>query len=291
MKKHRKKGEIGKDVGRAIVAVIVSFLAAFPIYWMISTSIKPKLEWVAIPIVWLTENPTHLNYWAIFARPEELPGFYQMGEPATGPILNSLIIASGATAIALFVGMFAAYGISRYRAAGQGSFFFFLMFRMFPPIAIIIPLLISYSTLKLTDTHIGMMLVYAAVTVPFVIWLMKSFFDEVPKEIDEAAILDGCSLFGALFRGVLPLVKAGLAVTGLFIFILDWSDFFIALILTRSAAITIPVQIAQMTTATGYMYGPMSALGTIALIPVLIFGILIQKHLVRGFTFGAIKGR
>jgi multiple sugar transport system permease protein len=215
----------------------------------------------------------------------------QMGEPAITPLVNSLIIAGGATALATVVGMFYAYGLSRYRAAGQGSFFFILMFRMIPPVAIVVPLLIAYATLKLIDTHLGMILLYGAVTLPYVIWLLKSFFDEIPREIDEAAILDGCSLFGAFFKGVMPLARAGLAVAALFVFILDWSEFFAALIITRSAAVTLPVRMATMSTSMGILYGPLAAVGVLAIIPPLVFGIMIQKYLVRGFTFGAIKGR
>ncbi len=168
--------------------------------------------------------------------------------------------------------------------------FSILQLRMFPPIAIMIPIMIMWAAFALVDTLPGLVLIYGVVTFAFVVWLMKSFFDDIPRELDEAAIVDGSSYWGAFFKVVLPLSKGGLAATALFVFILNWSDFLVALLLTNEKWTTIPVFLNRLVSAeTGAQYGPKAALGLIALIPVLIFGIAIQRYLVRGLTFGAIK--
>lgn len=182
--------------------------------------------------------------------------------------------------------------MARYYTRGPvGNLAFsILQLRMFPPIAIIIPVMIMWSALRLVDTWYGLVIIYGVVTFPFVVWLMKSFFDEVPAELDEAAIVDGASYWGAFFKVVLPLAKGGLAATALFVFILNWSDFLVALLLTNRDWVTIPVFLNKLVSAeTGQQYGPKAALGLIAAIPPVIFGILIQRYLVRGLTFGAIK--
>ena len=177
-----------------------------------------------------------------------------------------------------------------YKGAVGNLAFSILQLRMFPPIAIMIPVMIMWSTFRLVDTWYGLVLIYGIVTFPFVVWLMRSFFDEVPRELDEAAIVDGASTWGAFFKVVLPLAKGGLAATALFVFILNWSDFLIALLLTIRDWTTIPVFLNKLVTAdAGAQHGPKAALGTIAAIPPVVFGIMIQRYLVRGLTFGAIK--
>ena len=165
-----------------------------------------------------------------------------------------------------------------------------LQLRMFPPIAIIVPLLFMWVYLGLYDTLPGLIILYGAVTFPFVVWLMRSFFQEVPREIGEAAIVDGATQWGAFFKAILPNVKGGLAATALFVFILNWSDFLIALVLTSQNVVTAPVFLNSLQSAgAGQEYGPQAALGLVLVLPPAIFGLLIQRYLVRGLTFGAIK--
>jgi multiple sugar transport system permease protein len=181
--------------------------------------------------------------------------------------------------------------LARYYKGPAGSLAFsILQLRMFPPMAIVIPVMIMWSTLRLIDTWYGLVAIYGVVTFPFVVWLMKSFFDEVPRELDEAAIVDGSSNWGAFFKVVLPLVKGGLASTALFVFILNWSDFLVALLLTNRNWPTIPVFLNTLVSSEiGAQHGPKAALGLLAVIPPVVFGLLIQRYLVRGLTFGAIK--
>jgi multiple sugar transport system permease protein len=282
---------------RTLVVIGTILFALFPIYWALTMSFKPADEWAPSTVHWWPWSPTINNYLPLFFPRETLIDWgtiigWQKAFPTTAvhAITNSIVLSVGGTILAMFIGTTAAYAMSRYRAGGNVMPYMFLTFRMLPPIAIMIPIVVWFSTLRFMDTHHGMVLLYGLFPVPFVIWLMKSFFDEIPKEIDEAALIDGCSPASTFVKVVLPLVRAGLAVTALFIFIINWSEFMVALTLTSRNAVTIPVQIALYSTDAGFLYGVMAALGMIAIIPTLVFGLAIQRYLVRGFTFGAVKG-
>jgi multiple sugar transport system permease protein len=258
------------------LVVVVTLLFFFPIYWIFSMAFKPFPEWTSAAgkIYWVPNNPTFDNFRAIFSRKLEMS---PIAGTAIRPIINSLTVSIIGTGIAMVVGTFAAYGISRYKAGGNLPFML-LQLRMFPPIAIIIPIMIMWAFLRMIDTWYGLVIIYGVVTLPFSVWLMKTFFDDIPKELDEAAIVDGCSSIGAFFKVVMPLAKGGIASTALFVFLTDrrWT--------------TIPVHISKLQSAmVGALYGPKAALGMIAAVPPIVFGIIIQKYLVRGLTFGAIK--
>jgi multiple sugar transport system permease protein len=281
---------------RTIVIALVVVVFLFPVYWTATMAFKPQQEWTSSggQIYWAPENPTLGNFRRIFGgSPQSDTGVgFLISTPinATRPIVNSLIASVGGTLLALATGVSTAYGISRFRAGGNMLPFSVLQLRMFPPIAIMIPILFLWTYLRLYDTLLGLVLLYGAVTFPFVVWLMRSFFDEIPREIGEAAIVDGCSEFGAFRKAILPLVKGGLATTGLFVFILNWSDFLIALVLGGSGVKTAPVFLSEIkSAATGQEFGSQAALGLILLIPPVVLAVFIQKHLVRGLTFGAVK--
>jgi multiple sugar transport system permease protein len=195
------------------------------------------------------------------------------------------------TLLGIAMDRFIGWLLARYYKGTSGSLAFsILQLRMFPPMAILIPVMIMWSAFKMIDTWYGLVLVYGVITFPFVVWLMKSFFDEVPRELDEAAIVDGSSNWGAFVKVVLPLAKGGLASTALFVFILNWSDFLVALLLTQRNWPTIPVFLNTLISAeVGAQHGPKAALGLLAVIPPVVFGLMIQRYLVRGLTFGAIK--
>jgi multiple sugar transport system permease protein len=283
------KSNMIKKILKYVLIVFVAVLFFFPIFWMTTMAFKPFPEWTAAggKIYWLPEQPTLDNFREIFVRRTDFKT--DISSTATGPIINSLIISSLGTLTAMVLGIMAGYGISRYKAGGQLPFFL-LQLRMFPPAAVLIPVMIMWAFLRMVDTWYGLAIIYGVVTLPFSTWLMKTFFDDIPKELDEAAIVDGCSSFTAFLKVVLPLTKGGIASTALFVFILNWSDFLIAFILTDRKWGTIPVYINKLQSATvGQLYGPKAALGLLAAIPPIVFGILIQKYLVRGLTFGAIK--
>ena len=272
--------------------VLVSVFALFPLFWLVSTSFKPVFDWFARPVVWISAKPTLENYAAIFGLPS--PNIVNVGGvlvPALRPLINSAVTAVGTTALAVVIGYLAAYSISRYKTGGASVYFFVLTTRMLPPVAVLIPLLVFFTTFALVDSIPGLIIIYLGVNVGFVIWIVRGFVDEIPKEVEEAAALDGVSRWAIPFKIVLPLVKGGLAAAALFVFILSWTEFGVALILTRAQAITLPIQLLKYSAAVGTAYGPMAALSVLAVIPVIIFGYLIQKQLVRGLSMGAIRGR
>ena len=281
-----------KGIGRMLAIGVIGVGFMFPLYWLITMSFKPQAEWNPIgKTIWFPEHPTLDNYRNILGLTSQKTQFFQASSTdASKPIIHSLVAAGGGTLLALLVGVFASYGIARFRAGGRLLPFQILQLRMFPPVAIIIPLLIMLAYLKLFDTYWGLWLVYGALTFPFVVWLMRSFLQEVPREIGEAAIVDGCTQWGAFFKAILPNVKGGLAATALFVFILNWSDFLIALVLTTEKTVTAPVFLNSLQSAgAGQEYGPQAALGLILVLPPAILGLAIQRYLVRGLTFGAIK--
>jgi multiple sugar transport system permease protein len=282
----------GKLIAKYVVILAAAAVSLFPVYWVVGMAFKQQNEWAPttgviywLPTTWTTDN--FMGVFGNFVKSQGMTGYAHSSVPA---MFNSLIAAGGGTILALIVGTLAAYAMSRWKSGGGNLAFSILQLRMFPPAAIIIPLMIMWSALKLTDNLIGLILIYGVITMPFIVWLMKSFFDEIPREMDEAAICDGCSNARAFFTVVLPLVKGGLATAALFVFILNWSDFLVAFILTSKNAVTIPVELSKMVSGiAGQQYGPKAALGLIAAIPPIIFGLAIQKYLVRGLTFGAIK--
>ncbi|MFQ6066928.1 MAG: carbohydrate ABC transporter permease [bacterium] len=257
---------------------VALFLALFPIVWTLSTSFKTIGEYYTYPPVWIPRNPTLANYKYII---------YTAG---LGYLRNSLIIAFFNTLLVLTISIPAAYGIARFRIGGGNLSFWILSQRMFPPIAVIIPLFLLLKRVGLVDTHLGLIIVYCTFNVAFSVWLLTGFFEEFPKDMEEAAMMDGCSRTGAIMRIVLPLVAPGIVVTAIFCFIFSWNEFMFALILTREVAKTVTVQLSSFQAPTSIMWGEMSALIIIAIIPILIMALSVQRYLVRGLTLGAVKG-
>lgn len=278
--------------GKWATIIVAAGLFMFPVYWVITMSIKPQAEWnpPTGKTFWIPENPTLDNYKNIFGIQGAGEFLTSASRDASTPIYTSLLAAGGGTLFAVAVGVLAAYGIARWRAGGRILPFQILQLRMFPPVAIIIPVLIMWVFLDLFDTRWGLIIIYGAITFPFVVWLTRSYFQEVPRELSEAAIVDGCTQWGAFFKAVLPQAKGAIAATALFVFILNWSDFLIALILTQQSAVTAPVFLNSLqSSAAGQEFGRQAALAVVLLIPPVIFGLSINRWLVRGLTFGAIK--
>ncbi|HZR93171.1 MAG TPA: carbohydrate ABC transporter permease [Gaiellaceae bacterium] len=289
-----------KPAGRVLAILLIGAFFLFPLYWLVTMSFKPQDEWSPVggKIFWTPGRWTLDNFTQALGISTPNTQFFSAAPVnAKSPIIHSLVTATGGTLVALVIGVLAAYGIARFRAGGKMLPFQILQLRMFPPIVVIIPLLIMFAWLGRhtggtfgVDTYWALILVYGAVTFPFVVWLMRSFFQEVPREIAEAAIVDGCTQWGAFFKAILPQVRGGLAATALFVFILNWSDFLIALVLTDHKVVTAPVFLNSLQSAgAGQEYGPQAALGLVLIVPPAVFGLLIQRYLVRGLTFGAIK--
>ncbi len=279
-----------QELIRYALVILATAVALIPLLWMASMAFKPHNEWISSSgeIHWIPYVPTWGNFEYIFTGQTE-GLIVSLDRTAGRPIFASMVTASLGTLIAVVVGTLGAYAVSRFKVANNLPLSV-LQLRLFPPLAVMIPVMIMWAYLDMIDTWWGLSLIYSIVTLPFSFWLMKTFFDEVPLEIEEAALVEGCSRFRVFWKVTLPMVKAGLASTVLFVFILNWSDYLMALLLTRKDWVTIPVYMNSLATAMGgELYGMKAALGLIAAIPPVILGLSIQRYLVRGLTFGALK--
>ena len=276
---------------QTILMAAALVVVLFPIFWIVMTSIKPPTDWNASPAIWVPSHPTLINFKTLF-DPDALReyGVGGVSQSATKAVLGSVLASIVSTCISVVIGLFSAIGISRYGNGNKSTPLVILSGRMFPPAAIAVPFVIMFSTLHLIDSYSGLIAIYVAVTLPFSTWMLKSFVDDLPREIEEAAMLDGRSRIMAHLTVTIPIIKGGLFATTMFVFILNWSEFMFALVLSYSNISTIPVQLAKYVTATaGTLYGVQAALAVLAMLPLVIVGYFIQSHLARGMTFGAIK--
>ena len=268
----------------AYLAIVLAFvITLFPIYWLAQNSFKKSLDIFAIPLVWFDFIPTLQHYVAAF-----------IDRPFLIFALNSLIIAVATTVLSLIFGTMAGYALARFTYWGNIKFhlsFWILSTRMMPPIVTIIPLFIFFGTLDLLNTKTAVVIAYTAFNLPFVTWMMKSYFQELPVELEEAAIVDGDTRWGAFIRIAVPLARPGLAATAIFSLILAWNELLLALILTETQqSVTLPIGIAGRVTQYTTYWGEISAAGFLASVPIVIFAFIVQRHLVRGLSFGAVKG-
>lgn len=207
-------------------------------------------------------------------------------------LLNSIIIGGGSTILAVGLGTLSAYAFSRFNIAGKDDLLFFILStRMLPPVVVVIPIYLMYSALGLRDTHFGLILLYTTFNVSFAVWLMKGFIDEIPKEYEDAALVDGYTRFQTFLKVVLPQSVTGMAATAVFCLITAWNEFAFALVLTEvgGRAVTAPPSITSATGSTGMDWGKIAAMTFVFLLPVAIFTFLMRRHLLRGVTFGAVK--
>jgi multiple sugar transport system permease protein len=251
-------------------AVMLFF--GFPIIWMVLTSLKERV--LLYQPGRLLFPPTLENYTAALVKYGILDY-----------VKNSLIVATGNTLLSLALGVTAAYGLSRFAFRGRETLALgILLARLFPTITLVIPFFVLAFLLHLLDTHLLLILIYLTFNVPFVVWGMRAYFQDIPKEIEEAALVDGCGRVAAFFRCILPAARPGLFATGVLCFILAWNEFNYALFLTSRAAKTVPTAIAFFRTERGILWGEVSALGVIAILPVLLIAALGHKVLLRGFS-------
>jgi multiple sugar transport system permease protein len=267
-------------------------IAFFPIYWMVSTSFKPSTQWFSWPPVYFPHPATLSNYMNVWLGAEE----YDQAQYAISsqkPLIsmwNSTVIATVSTFLSVLFGSILAYGVSRYRILSEVRMFQLLMLRMIPPIVVVAPLSLYYTAVGLIDTSIGLILVYFLTTLPYSVWMTKSFIDEVPREIEQAAEILGASRWRTIFEIVLPLIRSGLVATFLFILILTWSEYLLALIITKTQVSTLPIELSKYQGSTeGRVYGRQAALAVGITVPLMIVGLIIRKHLARGFSFGMVR--
>ncbi len=275
----------------AVVLAAALIVTLFPVFWIVMTAIKPPTDWNAAPAIWVPAKPTLINFRTLF-DPDAIReyGVGGVSQSATHAVFGSILASVVSTVFSILIGLFAAIGLSRYSGGGRATPLIILSGRMFPPAAVAVPFVIIFSTANIIDTYSGLIAIYVAVTLPFSTWMLKSFVDDLPREIEEAAMIDGRSRLMAHLTVTIPLVRGGLFATTMFIFILNWSEFMFALVLSYTKISTIPVQLAKYVTATaGTLYGVQAALAVLAMVPLVIAGFMIQSHLARGMTFGAVK--
>lgn len=261
--------------------LILGFFSLAPVVWGISTSFKTDAGIYSLPPKWIPNPITFANYASILSNTTMLRYF-----------VNTLIISSGAMFFSLLVGILGAYGFSRYRFPGKSTMLWSILFtRLLPRVTIIIPLYIVLRNLRLLNTYAGLILVYMLVVMPLAVWLLKGFFDNLPYEIEEAAVMDGCSPMGVLMRIIVPISLPAIASVAMYAFILSWNEFLFALIMTNGKAIRpISVGLAFFIDEAGIHWGPLMAASMLMSIPAITIFMLLQTQLVRGLSEGAVKG-
>lgn len=282
---HRIRARVGAGI-RHVTLFIAMSIICLPGLWIVLNSFRPTVDIMAKPPVWVPRGLNLDNYRAIFG------GAGDGGVPVLQYFTNSLIISLSSTAIALLVGMAGGYAFARYRFRGKSAIFIgLLLTRAVPGVALSLPLFIVMAKTGLIDTHIGLILVYVAMNVPFTIWLIDGFFRQIPPDLAEAAEIDGCTRWQAFWKVEFPVAKAGVASAGIFAFLTSWNEYALASQLTRSTfSKTMPVGLRDFTTEFTINWGGMCTLAVLMIIPALILTFLVQKHLIAGLTFGGVKG-
>ena len=261
-------------------ATLIVFIYSLPYIYLLLTSFKPANDVLQIPPSFFPARVSIQNYAAVLANPS-IPAAFG----------NSLLVAVGSTVLSLLLAVPAAYGASFFRTRLSGWFLLFaLVTRMVPSVSLGLPLFSLMRTLGLLDTPLALILAHSTISLPLAIWMLAAFFESVPAELEEAARIDGCSRFVALVRVILPVVTGGIAITALFAFIASWNEFLYALLLTAQRATTAPIMISQFKTAYGLSWGPMTAIAVLYSAPVILVSLVLQKQIVGGLTFGAVKG-
>jgi multiple sugar transport system permease protein len=264
----------------ATIGVILA-IAIFPFWWMVNTSLKQPVD-IFGGVTLYPHHPTGDNYSRLF-NTYHFASFLE----------NSLIIVTVSVIVSLTLGTLAAFSLTRFNlrfGLNQSALVIALLVRMIPGILLVIPLYITLARWGLLDTRLGLILIYSGLNTAFVIWMMQSFLAEIPRDIEEAAMVDGDSRLTALWRVVIPLAAPGLAATAIFSVIVTYNDFLIALSLTSTtSAQTVPVGVSTLIGKIQIEYGPMAAAGVIGALPILIFALIVQRHFVRGLTLGAVK--
>jgi multiple sugar transport system permease protein len=268
-----------KWIGNAAVILIV-LIWLFPVYWIVATSLKKPGDIINPIPSFIFFDHTLDNYRTIFGPTYTFADI----------VLNSFIIATGVTVLVILLAIPAAYSLARWDTKGsERTAMWILSLRMLPPVAVVIPYYVLATRFELIDTYTVMIIVHMAFGLPFAVWLMRGFFAEIPRELDQAAMLDGYSYLAVVRKIIIPLAMPSIAVTAIFTFIFSWNEFLLALLLTDTNAVTVPVQISKMILAYQVLWGELSAAGVIALLPLLFVVFALQRYIVRGLTLGAVK--
>jgi len=260
--------------------IVLAAIFLFPLLWVLCLSLKTRLQVFANPplFVW---RPTLENYIDVLGRSDFLMAFF-----------NTLVVSGSAVMLSLCVGMPAAYAFARFPFRGRSLLFFaLLVMRMLPPIAVLVPMYVLFSKVGLTTTRLSVVLAYSTFSLPLVVWIMRGFFEDLPRELEESAWIDGASRYGAFVQIVLPLARPGMMAASILCLQLAWNDFLFAAVLTNNATQTLPVKMMAFSAGdSGVDWGGMTASGMLVIMPVIIFSFVAQRHLVAGLSSGAVKG-
>lgn len=284
--------------GRVLIygALLVwAFICLFPIYWTVSTSFKSAVDVTQGHLIpWLDFQPDWKGWRSIGLSPDTILRTSNPRDEVVSRFENSVITSVGASLLALVLGSLAAYGLSRFRykfgwMRNDDILFFFMSQLILPPVVLALPFLVLYKALVLLDTRFGLILLYTLTVLPIVIWIMRDQFNSIPIELDEAAFVDGLSVWGAFLRIILPLAVPGMAAAFILSLVLCWNEYFFAALLTSTDAKTLPVMVASQTGSQGINWWSMAALSTAAIAPLVLVGIFLERYIVSGLTTGAGK--
>lgn len=273
---HRRPGP--RLAFRYVLATMLVIVFVFPVYWLFSISFKTPDEIFAFPPVWYPASIQFSNYWVLFKD----------GDAWT--VWNSLVLASVSTVFAMILGTIAAYSLVRFKTGGENLAVWIISQRMMPPVAIVFPIFLLYVYLGWVDTFHGLIILYTAFSLPYVIWMMRGYIEDIPLELEESALVDGCTRWEVLWKVVLPMARSGLFATAVFTFIFSWNDFLFALVLTRTEVTTYTVQVTHYFGGQSNFWAKIAAMSVLGTIPVFFTVAIMQRYLVRGISMGAVKG-
>ena len=262
---------------RLVAAVGVTAVFLFPIYWLFMMSFKTAEEIYSYPPTWLPARFGLGNYAVLFKD----------GDAST--VWHSLVIAGASTLIAMFLGTLCAYSLARFGTGGDHLGNWIISQRMVPPIAVVFPIFLLYVWLHWVDTYVGVILLYTAFNLPYVIWMMRGYIMDVPRVLDEAALVDGCTRWQVIWKVVFPIARAGLSATAIFTFVFSWNEFLFALVLTRTEVTTYTVQVTQNFGGQSNFWAKISAMSVLGTLPIFVVVAFMQRYLVRGISLGAVK--
>jgi multiple sugar transport system permease protein len=284
--------------GRALIygaLVLWAFITLFPIYWTVTTSFKTAVDVTQGHLIpWVDFQPDWRGWRSLGLSPDRIGETSTARDEFLQRFTNSVTASLGASILAVVIGSLAAYGLSRFKYKfgpwrNDDISFFFLSQLILPPVALALPFLVLYKELAMLDTKLGLIMVYALMVLPIVIWIMRDQFNAIPIELEQAALVDGASIWGAFTRIVLPIALPGMVAAFILSVVLCWNEYFFAALLTSTDAKTLPVMVASQTGSQGIDWWSMAALSTAAIAPLVVIGIFLERYIVRGLTAGAIK--
>ncbi|WP_271565261.1 carbohydrate ABC transporter permease [Bradyrhizobium sp. CCBAU 11386] len=263
---------------RYLGAGVVTLLFLFPVYWLFMISFKTPDEIYHVPPLWIPGQIQFSNYYVLFKDGDVLA------------ILNSLIVAGVSSVIAIILGTLCAYSLARFGTGGENLAMWIISQRMIPPIAVVFSIFLIYVYFGLVDGYFGLILLYTAFNLPYVIWMMRGYIVDVPLELEESALVDGLSRWEVIWKVVFPMVRPGLMATSVFTFVFAWNDFLFALVLTRTEVITFPVMLTHYFGGQSNFWAKIAAMSVLGTLPIFVAVSVMQRYLVRGISLGAVKG-